>query len=39
MKFNQIENLLEIEIPKELIEYLLEHYQKGNNEFLKENWD
>lgn len=35
----QIQNLLKKEIPEELIDNLLEHYQKANNEFLKENWD
>ena len=32
----QIQNLLKKEIPEELIDNLLEHYQKANNEFLKE---
>lgn len=39
MEANQIQNLLKKEIPEELVEHLLEHYQKANNEFLKENWD
>lgn len=39
MKNNQIEDLLKYEIPDELIKPLFEHFQKANNEFLKENWD
>ena len=39
MKYNQIEKMLKNEIPEGLIKPLFEHFQKANNEFLKENWD
>lgn len=39
MKNNQIEKLLKSDIPEELIKYLLEHLEKANKEFIKENWD
>jgi len=39
MKYNQIKDILKNEIPEELINPLFEHFQKANNEFLKEHWD